>query len=101
MKLKFTFLGIALIALMGFINLREQPRLLIFTKTSGFHHSSIPAGVAAIIKLGKENNFLVDTTSDASKITESNLKQYSALVFLNTTGDLLNHYQEADLERYM
>jgi cytochrome c len=40
-------------------------KVLVFTKTAGYHHSSITAGVNAIIKLGQENNFDVDTTSNA------------------------------------
>jgi cytochrome c len=101
MRFKFTLLGALCILLFNFSTIPVKPRVLVFTKTVGWHHTSIPAGVAAIIKLGAENNFSVDTTSDATKINESNLSKYSALVFLQTTGALLNNYQEADLERYM
>ena len=101
MRFKFTLLGALCILLFNFSTVPVKPRILVFTKTVGWHHTSIPAGVAAIIKLGAENNFSVDTTSDATKINESNLSKYSALVFLQTTGALLNNYQEADLERYM
>jgi glucose/arabinose dehydrogenase/cytochrome c551/c552 len=51
--------------------------------------------------LGNENGFAVDTTSDASWFQDDSLKKYSAVVFLNTTGNLLNNYQEADFERYI
>jgi cytochrome c len=37
----------------------------VFSKTNGFHHSSIPNGKAAIQKLGKENDFDVDVTEDS------------------------------------
>ena len=76
-------------------------RILVFAKTAGFRHSSIPNGKAAIQKLGKENNFDVDTTEDASVFTEDNLKKYAAVVFLNTTGNVLNHKQEAAFERFI
>ncbi|TSD67267.1 PKD domain-containing protein [Inquilinus sp. KBS0705] len=102
MRLKFTLLPALCILLFSFFSSAPvKPRVLVFTKTSGYHHASIAAGSAAIIKLGAENNFLVDTTSDASKITESNLSKYSAVVFLQTTGYMLDNYQQADLERYM
>jgi len=78
-----------------------KPRVLVFSKTAGFHHSSIEKGNAALLKLGLNNNFDVDTTTNADWITEDSLKHYSAVIFLNTTGDLLNHYQEADFERYI
>ncbi|MES2378888.1 MAG: ThuA domain-containing protein [Bacteroidota bacterium] len=104
MKLTFfSFLSIALVALLSAGNARAQvkPRLLVLKKTSGFHHSSIPKGALAIMKLGEENGFDVDTTTDAEKITESNLKKYSALVFVSTTGDFLSGPQQVDLERYI
>jgi len=47
-------------------------------------------------ELGEQNNFEADTTSNAAWITEDSLKKYAAVIFLNTTGDLLNNYQEAD-----
>ncbi|HEX5555724.1 MAG TPA: ThuA domain-containing protein [Chitinophagaceae bacterium] len=74
---------------------------MVFTKTAGYYHASIPDGVKAIIKLGREHHFRVDTTSDASKFTEDTLKQYSAVVFMSTTHDVLNNYQQADFERYI
>lgn len=78
-----------------------KPRVLVFTKTMGWHHSSIPNGIAAIQKLGQENNFDVDSTSDASYFNEDSLKNYSAVVFLNTTQDVLNSNQEVAFERYI
>ncbi|HVY73856.1 MAG TPA: ThuA domain-containing protein, partial [Puia sp.] len=78
-----------------------NPKVLIFVKTAGYHHASIQAGVRAIMDLGKANHFDTDTTSDASRFTEDSLSRYAAVIFLNTTGDLLNNYQEADFERYI
>ncbi len=79
----------------------ETPRLLVFVKTSGFHHNSISDGVNAIFKLASQNNFRVDTTSNAEWFVEDSLKQYAAVLFLNTTGNLLNNYQEADFQRFI
>ncbi|MBF9254208.1 ThuA domain-containing protein [Pontibacter sp. 172403-2] len=79
----------------------DKPKVLVFSKTAGFHHASIPAGIAAIQKLGSENGFNVDTTTNAAFFNEDTLKQYSAVIFLSTTGDVLNNYQEADFERYI
>src|SRR5690625_1987846 len=77
------------------------PGVLVFGKTAGYYHESIPDGMAAIQKLGEENGFEVDTTTSAAMITEDTLKQYSAVIFLSTNGDVLNKYQEADFERYI
>src|SRR2546430_15990213 len=79
----------------------QQPRVLVFSKTAGFRHSSIPNGIAAIKKLGQENGFAVDATEDAGAFTQKNLARYSAVVFLNTTGDVLNASQQDVFERYI
>lgn len=81
-----------------------KPRILVFSKTVTFRHSSIADGKVAIQKLGAEHGFLVDTTEDAAYFNEDSLKNYSAVVFLNTTDtkdSLLNHYQENAFERYI
>src|SRR5258708_39581166 len=78
-----------------------MPRVLVFAKTVGFHHASIPAGIAAIQKMGSENGFDVDTTINANRFAEDSLKKYSAEIFLNTTGNVLDYRQEAAFERYI
>ncbi|MCJ8167488.1 ThuA domain-containing protein [Pontibacter sp. E15-1] len=78
-----------------------DPRVLVFSKTSGYHHASIAAGNVALQKLGQENGFQVDTTTNAAYFQEDSLAKYAAVIFLSTTGDVLNNYQEADFERYI
>jgi glucose/arabinose dehydrogenase/cytochrome c551/c552/type 1 glutamine amidotransferase len=78
-----------------------KPKILVFSKTAGYHHESIADGNAAIQKLGSQNNFDVDTTTNADVFNDDSLKQYSAVVFLSTTGDVLNNFQEAAFERYI
>jgi hypothetical protein len=83
---------------------KGNPRILVFSKTTGFRHSSIPVGKEAIIKLGAENGFRVDTTENSGYFNEDSLKNYSAVVFLNTTDNsdsLLNNYEENAFERYI
>lgn len=83
-------------------NTREgKPKVLVFSKTMGWDHKSIPAGVAALQKLGGENGFAVDTTKNAELFNEDNLKQYSAIIFLNTTLNVFEAQQEAAFERYI
>src|SRR5215213_5498111 len=96
-----TFLLLCLFVFAACSKRSGKPKILVFTKTAGYHHESIPDGVAAIQKLGSQNNFDVDTTSNADWFTDDTLKKYSAVVFLSTTGDILNSYQEADFERYI
>jgi type 1 glutamine amidotransferase len=80
---------------------QAKQKVLIFSKTAGFHHNSIAVGIPAIIKLGQENNFDVDTTTDSRKFTFDNLKQYAAVIFLSTTGDVLNNTQQVEFEKYI
>lgn len=78
-----------------------EKRVLVFSKTAGFRHASIPAGRTAIIKLGQEIGFGVDTTENATAFTEKNLRRYSAVIFLNTTGNILDESQQEAFEHYI
>lgn len=90
------------IIILGFsCNSRNETRLLVFSKTAGFYHESIPQGVDALMGLENEEEYIIDTTSDASLFNEENLKRYHAVIFLNTTGDVLDHHQEAAFERFI
>ncbi|MBO4204719.1 ThuA domain-containing protein [Micromonospora echinofusca] len=75
--------------------------VLVFSKTAGFRHSSIPAGIAAIRQLGTAHNFTVDATEDAATFTDENLARYQAVIWLSTTGDVLDGTQQAAFERYI
>ena len=79
----------------------QESRVLVFSKTAGYRHSSIGVGIAAIRKLGQENGFAVDATEEAGAFTSKNLARYRAVVFLNTTGDVLDAAQQDDFERYI
>ncbi|MCB9332317.1 MAG: ThuA domain-containing protein [Lewinellaceae bacterium] len=77
------------------------PRILVFSKTAAYRHASIPAGVAALRRLCQENGMLMDSTENADDFNEKNLCRYAAVVFLSTTGDVLNPDQEVAFERYI
>ena len=80
-----------------------QPRfaVLVFSKTTGFRHDSIPHGIAAIKTLGVDHGFSVDSTEDAARFTDEELPRYKVVVFLSTTGDILDEGQKAAFERYI
>lgn len=80
---------------------KTKPRVLIFSKTAGYHHESIPKGIAAIQKLCSENNIEIDTTTDAFYFNDDSLSKYNAVIFLNTTGIFFNSNQQIALERYI
>jgi type 1 glutamine amidotransferase len=67
----------------------DRFRVLVFTNTTGFRHESIPAGVDAIRRLGREHGFAVEHTEDPRRFTPARLARQDAVVFLSTTGDPL------------
>ncbi|GAA1287143.1 ThuA domain-containing protein [Saccharothrix xinjiangensis] len=75
--------------------------VLVFSKTAGFRHDSIPAGTQLVRDLGAANGFTVTATEDSTHFTTANLSRYEAVVFLNTTGDVLNATQQTAFESYV
>ncbi|MFY1670036.1 ThuA domain-containing protein [Plantactinospora sp. WMMB334] len=81
-------------------------RVLVFSKTTNYYHDSIPAGIAAIERLGAAHDFEVEATTDAGAFTDANLGRFDALVFNNTnstpeSGDLLDAPQRAALQTFV
>jgi type 1 glutamine amidotransferase len=63
-------------------------RVLVYTRTTGYRHDSIPAAVAAVRALGDAHGFAVDATEDPAAF-EAPLDPYAAIVFLSTSGEVL------------
>lgn len=76
-------------------------KLLVFSKTTGFRHDSIEPGKEALKKMAAEKGFEADFTEEDSVFNEKQLAGYSAVVFLNTTGDILDARQQEAFERYI
>jgi type 1 glutamine amidotransferase len=75
--------------------------VLVFSRTTGFRHDSIAVGTQAVRDLGAANNFTVTATEDPTRFTTANLAQYEAVIFLNTTGDVLDAAQQSAFEAYV
>src|SRR5262245_48351194 len=78
-----------------------QFAMLIFSKTAGYRHESIPAGIAAIKALAVEHQVEADASEAASTFTDAGLAKYRVVVFLNTTGAILDPDQHAAFERFV
>jgi cytochrome c len=76
-------------------------RVLVFTKTDGERRPSIRDGVQTIKDLAEDNDFQVTVTQDGAAFTAANLARFRAVVFLNTTGNVLNTAQEGAFEGYI
>ena len=78
-----------------------QARVLVFTNTTGWRHDSIPAAVAALQRLGAQDGMQVDHTEDAGWFTADRLARYQAVVFANTTGDVLDDAQQSAMQDFV
>ena len=76
-------------------------RILVFTKTEGFRHASIEPGIAALTQLATDAGFQLDATEDGASFTRANLGRYGAVVFLSTTGDVLDEPQQDALMEFL
>src|SRR5258705_1198898 len=83
------FLVAVLTAVSALTACGQSYKVLVFSATAAFRHPSITNGIAAIQALASTNNFAVDATEDATAFSDANLAQYRAIVFLNTSGDVL------------
>ena len=80
----------------------KQKKILVFSKTAGYRHTSaIAAGKKYIMELGQKNKFGVDTTENADAFTAENLKQYAAVIFLCTTGNVMNEQQQQAFKQFI
>jgi type 1 glutamine amidotransferase len=78
----------------------KRDRLLVFSKTAGFRHQSIPDGIKALREI-LGGRYEIDASEDSAVFTADNLKRYRAVVFLSTTGDILNDEQQKAFEGYI
>lgn len=79
----------------------KQFKALVFTKTSGWHHESINSGVTALRKMANEHYFDLQWHANANKLTDKQLKKFDVLIFLSTTGNILNEAQQDAVERFI
>jgi type 1 glutamine amidotransferase len=75
--------------------------VLIFSRTAGFRHESIETGVAAIADLGRLHGFETVHTENAAVFDVANLENFDVVVWLNTTGDVLDDDQQEAFESFV
>ena len=88
-------------SLMAFAQQGGQFRVLVFSKTAGFRHQSIPNGVMALKKMGEKHVFSVFTSEDATQFTDENLAKFDVVVLMSTTGTILNDSQKAAFQKFV
>ena len=78
-----------------------DPSILVFSSTEAFRHASIGPATEAIRRLAEEHDLGVHATEDASAFELDNLREYAAVVFLSTTGDVLDEQQQTAFMAYI
>ena len=100
------FFGLlATIAGLWFFLIKEDQndylKLLVFSKTEGFRHSSIEEGQKMLQNLADQHGFEVLFSEEAEVFNEKILADVNVIVFLNTTGDILDEAQQLELQRFI
>lgn len=68
---------------------KKERKVLLFSKTNGFRHGSIPVGVKSLTMLGERTGaFTAVHSEDEAMFEPETLKQFDAVIMVNTTGEL-------------
>ena len=76
-------------------------QVLVFSKTESFRHGAIPTGVEAIHTLGTRHGFAVEQSEDSDIFSPERLSEFGAIIFMSTTGDILNDAQQEALQGFI
>jgi len=101
MKKLFSVLCLLLILVFSGIAQDKKINVLVFSKTSGYRHNSIPSGLKMLSDLALERKWLLTATENADLFTPDFLKNFDVVVFLNPTQEVLNDQQQKDFEAFM
>lgn len=86
----------------GALTAEEPPAFLVLTETEGYRHDSISAGVEMLLDLSARHGYAVEHAADSRGFfTDERLSRYDAVVFLSTTGDVLDPAEQDALERFV
>lgn len=96
-----TFIILCVFTFLSAYSYQKEPSILVFSKTTGFRHKSIPAGITYFNNLQKETNWNINFSEESTDFSSENLAKYNVVVFLNTTGNLFNDQQKKAFKKYI
>ncbi|KIM39983.1 hypothetical protein M413DRAFT_415143 [Hebeloma cylindrosporum] len=76
-------------------------RLLIYSATQRFRHDSIPTAIERLKAKGGEIDVEFDATEDQTRFSDANLANYDGVLFLSTTGEVLDDVGKAAFQKYL
>ncbi|KAJ7039576.1 trehalose utilization-domain-containing protein [Mycena alexandri] len=79
----------------------SQARVLVYTATLGFRHDSIPTAVEALNNQTATINVAFDHTEDQTQFNDQNLAKYDAIMFVSTTGEVLDDSGKTAFQNYL
>lgn len=80
---------------------KGNKKILVYSATRGFRHSSIEKGIEAIKKIAQTNHWDVTATEDSSYFSEGKISGYSGIILLSTTGNVFDTRGEKALQDYV
>jgi type 1 glutamine amidotransferase len=76
-------------------------RILIFSKTSGYRHDSIPEAVAAVLGLARRAGIDAELDESAAFFSQEQLARFQAVVWLSTSGSVLDAEQRLAFQDFV
>lgn len=94
---------LAITALFASTTLLAQPRVLHFTRTSGYDHGTREVSNTMFQGIAAEINTVIDDDQSASPLSDpAVLAQYAVIIFSNTSGNaILDAGQRANFEQWV
>ncbi|KAJ4990698.1 glycosyl hydrolase [Stagonosporopsis vannaccii] len=81
---------------------KEPINVLVFSKTAGYRHESIPNGITALKNLASQTGlFSITATEDESFFEPSSLTNYRVVVLLHTSGEFLRASSLQAFQKYV
>ncbi|MET0264523.1 MAG: ThuA domain-containing protein [Duganella sp.] len=99
-KMLWTLMVVASFWMAAFARADVQYKILVFAMPGKYHYEYIPIARDSLEKLGKLHAFEVVYTHRPEAF-DGDLKQYAAIMFLNTPGEELNPARRQRFEDYM
>lgn len=75
--------------------------ILVFSKTNGYRHQSIETGIRTLDSLAQSLGYQIYFSEDSLDISAEKLNAVDVLIFLSTSGDILNEAQQIAVEDFM
>jgi type 1 glutamine amidotransferase len=88
---------------LAFCKLNAQTiKLLAISKTNRYRHGAIPAAKAALTLMAQQQNWSISFTEDSLQFSDYKaLKQYNAIIFVMTTGDIFSDKEQAAIQKFV